>query len=150
MTRINSAIPVEHLTDEHLLAEHREIKRLPAALSKADRSKIKIPEKFCLGTGHVKFFFNKMSFVFNRYLMLYKECKRRSFNVQYYGDNWFLDDDIFKSFWHGYTPTKEEKQLLITRITERITNSKKPYFHYYGKQITKQQAIHLLQYGQYT
>ena len=30
MTRINSAISVRRLTDEHLLAEHREIKRVPA------------------------------------------------------------------------------------------------------------------------
>ena len=29
MTRINVSINVKALTDEHLLAEHREIKRLP-------------------------------------------------------------------------------------------------------------------------
>ena len=59
MTRINSASPVEHLTDEHLLAEHREIKRLPSVLKKANTQTIKIPAKFCLGPGHVKFFLNK-------------------------------------------------------------------------------------------
>lgn len=66
MTRINSAIPVKHLTDEMLLAEHREIKRLPTVLSKAVQcnSLSKAPNKFCLGTGHVKFFLNKMLFVF--------------------------------------------------------------------------------------
>jgi hypothetical protein len=31
MTRIN-LIPVEELTDQHLLAEHREIKRIPNAV----------------------------------------------------------------------------------------------------------------------
>ena len=35
MTRINSVIPVRNLTDEHLLAEHREIKRLPYCLHKS-------------------------------------------------------------------------------------------------------------------
>ena len=35
MTRINSAITVRRLTDEHLLAEHREIKRLPACFVKS-------------------------------------------------------------------------------------------------------------------
>ena len=46
MTRINSAIPVKCLTDEHLLAEHREIKRLPYCLRKAivSGSIDKIPE----------------------------------------------------------------------------------------------------------
>lgn len=55
MTRINSAIPVKNLTDEHLLAEHREIKRLPYFLSKAIQSGSinNIPEKFTLGKGHV-------------------------------------------------------------------------------------------------
>ena len=29
MTRINCGIPPEELSDKHLLAEHREIKRIP-------------------------------------------------------------------------------------------------------------------------
>lgn len=55
MTRINSAIPVKYLIDEMLLAEHREIKRLPSVLSKAIHcnSINKIPNKFCLGTGNL-------------------------------------------------------------------------------------------------
>ena len=50
MTRINSAISVNRLTDEHLLAEHREIKRMPYCLRKAiDSGSInKIPERFML------------------------------------------------------------------------------------------------------
>ena len=31
--RINCGIPVENLTDEHLMAEHREIKMLPYFLT---------------------------------------------------------------------------------------------------------------------
>lgn len=144
MTRINSAIPVEHLTDEHLLAEHREIKRLPSILSKANLQTVKIPVKFCLGPGHVKFFLNKMGFIFNRYLRLYDECKKRGFNVQYYGDNWFRDNDICKPFWRSYKPTVEEKDLLIERISLRIMESPKPCFHYYGEPISKYHAIKLL------
>ena len=34
MTRINCGIPVEELTDKHLLAEAREIKRIPNNVSK--------------------------------------------------------------------------------------------------------------------
>lgn len=144
MTRINSAIPVECLTDEHLLAEHREIKRLSSVLSKTNKQTVRIPAKFCLGPGHVKFFLNKMGFIFDRYLCLYNECKKRGFDVQYYGDNWFRNDDICKPFWHGYATTTEEKKLLIERISERILDSKKEYFHYYSKLITKTEAINLL------
>lgn len=152
MTRINSAIPVEHLTDEHLLAEHRELKRIPALLIKTDKATLlkRIPKKFCLGAGHITFFLNKICFTYDRYICLYNECKRRGFDVQYYGSNWVNIQVGYDPYWQGYTATDEERKLLVKRITERIQNSKKSHFHYHGKQITKQQAIHLLQYGQYT
>ena len=41
MTRINSGIPVKSLTDEHLLAEHREIKRLPYYIRRIVNGEIK-------------------------------------------------------------------------------------------------------------
>lgn len=64
MTRINSAIPVENLTDEHLMAEHREISRLPGCLLRAIKSGSinKVPKEFTLGKGHVTFFVDKSSF----------------------------------------------------------------------------------------
>lgn len=76
MTRINSAIPVKRLTDEHLLAEHREIKRLPSCYLKAKTSGAlqRIPKKFCLGTGHVTFFLDKFAFSMTRYMTIRKEC----------------------------------------------------------------------------
>lgn len=43
-----------------------------------------------------------------------------------------------------YIPTEFDKKLLIDRISERINNSRKTYFHYYGKQITKNEAIEIL------
>ena len=71
------------LTDEHLLAEHREIKRLPAQylLSVASGSINKIPDKFCLGKGHVLFFINKPLYTLNRYKEIREECLSRGFNV---------------------------------------------------------------------
>lgn len=144
MTRINSAISVRCLTDEHLLAEHREIKRLPYNLQQAIKSgSIKrIPEKFTLGKGHVLFFLNKQDFVQTRYLKIYYECRKRGFNVQKFYDLWedvpdeYLGDD--------YVQTQEEYKLLVERITERIKNSAKKSWHYYGKEISKDEAIRLL------
>lgn len=146
MTRINSAIHVKCLTDEHLLAEHREIKRLPYNLQQAIKSgNIKhIPEKFTLGKGHIMFFLNKMEFVYNRYVNVYCEAKGRGFEVQSFADNFNKQDINLQNYWNPYLPTNEEKQLLIERITERINNSTKKHFHYYGKQITKKEAIELL------
>ena len=71
MTRINAGIPVECLTDEHLLAEHREIKRLPDVIKRWENSKRRTPppSKFTLGKGHVLFFLYKQKFILERYIM---------------------------------------------------------------------------------
>lgn len=143
MTRINSAIPVKLLTDEMLLAEHREIKRLPSVLSKAIQcnSINKIPSSFCLGTGHVKFFLNKMLFIFNRYTLIKNECILRNFNITDYSSNFLSIDN---QYMNDYIPTKDEYSLLKDRITDRINNSNKLYFHYYGKRISKSETCSLL------
>lgn len=143
MTRINSAIPVKLLTDEMLLAEHREIKRLHSVLSKAIQcnSINKIPSRFCLGSGHVKFFLNKMLFIFNRYTIIKNECILRNFNITDYSSNFLSIDN---QYMNDYCPTKDEYNLLKDRITERINNSNKLYFHYYSKHISKSEACSLL------
>lgn len=146
MTRINSAIPPKCLTDEHLLAEHREIKRLPAYLNKAILSgNIKcIPSKFTLGHGHVLFFLDKMEFIRWRYSEIYLEAIIRGFNIIKYHSNFQCQDDVLLKYWNTYNTSNEEKQLLITRIKQRIIDSKKKYWHYYRKPITKEEAIKLL------
>lgn len=143
MTRINSAISVKNLTDEHLLAEHREIKRLPYILKQAINSGSihNIPSKFTLGKGHILFFLDKMYFTLSRYSDIHAELLVRGFNVKMYYDNW---DSVHFKYSHNYAPTEEERQLLIDRITERIMNSSKKVWHYYGEPITKEEAVKLL------
>lgn len=148
MTRVNSAIPVKYLTDEHLLAEHREIKRLPMHFRRALSTGAlrRIPRKFCLGTGHVNFFLNKQAFLFTRYQVIYRECIARGFKVEDYSDNWLKTCPLMQihKCWNHYEPTTEEKTLLTDRISERILASRKPRFHYYGNSISKPDAIDLL------
>lgn len=145
MTRINSAINVLNLTDEHLLAEHREIKRIPSVYSKHNNKNKIIPQKFTLGAGHVLFFINKPFFTILRYKQLYEECLKRNFKVENYIDNW----DVYENVKNGHilndhASSMEEYHLLLDRITERITNTKKPYWHYYGNVISKEDAVTLL------
>lgn len=147
MTRINSAISVRCLTDEHLLAEHREIKRLPYCFERAVKSGSigKIPDKFALGSGHVLFFLDKFGFVRNRYVEIYEECKRRKFNVEDYSENFErLFVDANEQFLKDYEPTEEEKIMLIERIIERILGSSKKSFHYYGRVLSKKDAMEIL------
>lgn len=142
MTRINSSINVKLLTDEHLLAEHREIKRLPGVYKKrieSGKSLLDLPKEFTLGTGHVLFFINKGTFTLSRYIEIYNECLRRGFNVENYKQNW-----LCYSVFNDYEPTENEHKLLVERITERLTNTIKINWHYYGKPISKEDAVKLL------
>lgn len=140
MTRINSAIPVRSLTDEHLLAEHREIKRLPYCLERAIASGSihRIPVEFTLGRGHVLFFLDKMKFVFNRYQNIHEECLLRSFFVADYSDNF---SNIPPEYYNDYTPTQKEMRLLRNRISERLTTSPKKSWHYYGQIVDVNEAL---------
>jgi len=141
MTRINSAINVKNLTDEHLLAEHREIKRICSNYTNR-KSLNNLPNKFTLGTGHVLYFVDKPSFTLSRYLSIYNECLERGFNVDNYSSNWDVYDK--KLFNNTHIPNNIEKNLLIDRISERLNNSSKKYWHYNKKQITKEEALILL------
>lgn len=138
MTRINAGIPPKALTDQHLLAEHREIKRLPAIFAK-NANPIGIPEKFTLGTGHVKFFLDKGKYTLKRYKLLYAECVNRGFEVTDYSPNWEIYEE-HKKYNKDYEETSEAIRLLVERIGERLSASKqKP--RYYGKRITVEEAM---------
>lgn len=121
MTRINVAIKPIELTDKHLMAEHREIKRIPNCIARGKYNMKGQPSEFTLGTGHVKFFYDKLGYLKNRYESLYAECIRRGFNVTYYGDAW---NDVPDHLMGDYTPTQRDRELLLERIAERLSNSK--------------------------
>lgn len=140
MTRINVSIPVKNLTDEHLLAEHREIKRLPSMYKKKDVSKMVVISEFKLGTGHVLFFLDKGYYTKKRYIDIYNECLRRGFNITNYSCNWLVYSEEHLRDW---TPQEQDKALLIERISERIDTTPKQ-LHYCSQKITKEQAKQLL------
>jgi len=118
MTRINCGIPPAELIDKHLIAEHREIKRIPNCISKGRYSMNGQPDKFTLGTGHVKFFYDKLLYLRKRYEKIYNECKSRGFNVTYYGDAW---EDIPEELMGDYEPNNEDRRIIRERIAERIS-----------------------------
>lgn len=143
MTRINSAIHPKRLTDEHLLAEHREIKRLPYVLRQAiEKGSIgNIPQRFALGTGHVRFFLDKMAFILDRYRALREECVKRGFNVEDYSGNW---NGLPQCYRKEYIPTTVEREMLEKRISVRLKESSKACWHYYGERITADEAVRIL------
>ena len=116
MTRINCGIPPKKLSNKHLIAEHREIKRIPNTIRSGKAVVKNIPEKFTLGTGHVKFFYDKLEYLYIRYNQIYEECISRGFNVQYYGDSWA---DVPQHLYNNYNPTKEDIQIIEERILSK-------------------------------
>lgn len=117
MTRINCGIPPAELCDKHLIAEHREIKRIPNCINKGRYSLSGQPKTFTLGTGHVKFFYDKMGYLYKRYVSLYDECKRRGFNVTDYKECWKgIPDELNKD----YEPTDYDRKIIRERINERL------------------------------
>ena len=117
MTRINVAIPPEELNTRHLLAEHRELKRIPNVVSRGRYNLKNTPKEFTLGKGHVAFFYDKLLYLKNRYEELYKECKNRNFNVSYYGNAW---DNIPDHLMNDYTPTEHDEHIIRQRIKEKL------------------------------
>ena len=119
MTRINVGIPPAELVNQHLIAEHREIKRIPNCIAKGKYNMEGIPERFKLGTGHVKFFYNKLLYLKNRYTSLYNECIKRGFNVQNYIGAW---DNVPQELMNDYKVEPNDIIIIKKRIDERRPN----------------------------
>ena len=117
MTRINIGIPPAELVNQHLIAEHREIKRIPNCIAKGKYNMDGIPEQFKLGKGHVKFFYNKLLYLKHRYIRLYYACKKRGFNVKNYISAW---DNVPQELMNDYQPTKTDKAIIKQRINEKL------------------------------
>jgi len=86
MTRINFGVPVNTLCDQHLIAEYRELPRARALAEKwlaKGRPGPQIPEAPTLGTGHVRYFYDKGAMLRARWLALVQECQIRGIRVQH-------------------------------------------------------------------
>lgn len=119
MTRIN-VVPPSELCDRHLLAEYRELPRVFALARYCPDA----PKEYTLGKGHVKFFYDKLGFLLDRFNLLVLECKKREFNVIYKGAP-FHKSKVGPSFYGDYTPTPEALALNRARIAERISQFKR-------------------------
>lgn len=115
MTRINVGMPPMQLTQQHLLSEHREMKRIPNAVRRGNVNMVGIPKQFTLGTGHVRFFYNKLGWLLARYRLVYEECIKRGYAVQDYSGAW---DGL--DMGELYIPTKADIELIKQRIDDKL------------------------------
>jgi len=123
LTRIN-IVPTEELSDQHLVAEYREIFMVGSSLQRSLKSpnwpkkKISLPETFTLNSGHVSFFYNKGLYLHNRYKQLVEEMKRRGMkpdpNRKFKREQW--PDDLY----NDWDPNDQELQIVRERIQQRL------------------------------
>lgn len=125
MTRIN-VVPVQVLTDKHLLVEYREITRpFNKAFKRLQANNLNYSKSdhYVLGTGHESFFFDKLLYLHKRYEQLKVELCIRNFNLNLDLYNeisekfilWFKDSIL----WNDYTPQPQDLYLNMARLARR-------------------------------
>lgn len=130
MTRVN-IIPVEYLTNRHLVAEYTEIRHVPASLNRSSQSPkfntANFPKEFSLNKGHVSFFFNKGEYIDKRFYEIQKEMIARGFNLN--PDKMTLNIEPYHrlSLYNDWTPTQRDFDIIIERINTRI--NEKPHLY---------------------
>lgn len=122
MTRINT-VSVRQLSRQHLQGEKKEITRVFGHVRKAQARGLTVktfngPENYVLGTGHVKFFYNKLKWIWDRYVALTGEMHRRGYNATLIPLE-SLMEGIDPSWFRTYTPTEADIMINRFRLVRR-------------------------------
>lgn len=126
MTRVNVIDPVE-LTDQHLLAEYRELPRI-FALARPLRPRER-PERYVLGRGHVKWFYPLTGWLARRQSALIAECIARGFDITHRAAPLpivGLDGD--------WSPDLDDRHTNLTRLRDKLA-ARPTFYRYRGKPV---------------
>jgi len=130
MTRIN-CVPVETLTNKHLMAEYKEITRpFNKVLDRIEKYGIEnalagvvIADNYILGKGHESFFFNKLKWLFHRHNSVFDECVKRGFDVDQEKfckiSGSFVRRLWETKYWNQWQPTPEDMYVNMARLCHR-------------------------------
>lgn len=137
MVRINLINP-KRLTDQHLVAEYNEILMLLGYVKKYPL-KEDVPQEYCLGRGHIKFFKDKLLYLKKRHESIKKEMKKRGFQTQ--------KKIVLKMFKNSlkkdWKPRKKDFLIIKRRLEEKI-KLKPGYYRYYGQKRGRRFLLGLL------
>lgn len=140
--RVNVLHPI-YLTDQHLVAEYREVKMGPKALSRSLGSlkgvdKKRISPLYTLNTGHTYFFYDKNAFLERRLGQIVEEMKNRVFQTNHieliddsYDYNMGVWDD---EWWNDWQPTEEALAINMERIVYRLS-TKEGWYKFWGRPV---------------
>lgn len=131
MTRIN-LIDVKELSDQHLLAEYRE---LPRVIKQEHIYIGDAPDRYVLGKGHVKWAVKHGNFCLTRYFYICEEMKYRGFKVNYPYEDLakIAEDKQITWYTKNYFPTENDIKLSRDRIIEKI--SQKPTWYNWTRRV---------------
>lgn len=129
MTRVN-VINVYELSDQHLIAEYRELPRCV----KQNISIVNAPSLYCLGKGHMKFCRCHILFLLDRYNKICEELLYRGFKISYMAQDliqWAKDNINNYHILKNYVPRDEDIALNKNRLIEKYRL--KPNFYKWTK-----------------
>lgn len=146
MTRINAGIHQVNLVDQHCFAEWRELPRVASTIVSGTAVIKNIPQHFTLNTGHVKFFYDKQLYLYNRYKELTRELINRkyNFNIEIYErnlQNFEIIQQNYPQLWNDFDD-RVAKSILVDRISIRLSGMKN--LKYYKNDISIADAIKML------
>lgn len=128
MTRINLVDP-SLLSDKHLLAEHHEMLRPLSRTERCIRSGVTpigkiIPDSWRLGTGHEKFYMDKLHTLHMRYQAVVEEITNRGMKVdtrKYVINNlrFIAIRDKHEEWYGSFEPTHEQIYWNMARLAKR-------------------------------
>lgn len=134
--RINVINPF-FLTDNHLIAEYREIKMITYYYVKSLKSKngmdrSKISKRYTLNKGHAYMWFDKLGYVDRRFKSIVEEMKRRGFKTNFTVLNY---TDIPETAFGNFIPDDEDIRVNLDRVLIRIAD-KPLWYKYMGSNIS--------------
>lgn len=121
MTRISVGVRAIELCDAHLIKERIELLRIPNAI-KSGKAVVKdIPKSFTLGVGHVKFFYDKLGYLQERYEELTAECVERDFKITDFSDSFV---NLPTNLCNNYQERDIDRVIVVERVNERLLGMK--------------------------
>lgn len=129
-------IPPSFLTDQHLIAERRELRMIPPLFQKRYTKLGKllvtagIPDRFTLGSGHMLFWMDKGEYLHTRFGHLTNEMLKRGFNPDLSLEFHLSDEHREKSV--PWQPTQKDVTIIVKRLADKIL-MKPLWYKYYSK-----------------
>lgn len=141
--RIN-VISTVYLTDQHLVAEYREMKMITyyyvkSAATKTGIDKSKISERYVLSQGHAYMWYDKFGYIEKRFQAICDEMRYRGFKCDY--DK--LDyTGIPKSAFGNFVPTQADVKVNLDRVLIRL--AKQPgWYKFLGHRVSNWNKFYL-------